>query len=128
MKKEFYVIFEEADHWFPLYAGLDPDYSHVYTYEHQLLDGYDIFLKNENTFNAVDNMVFFGNSTLFEEAIAGKRYVKITVDVAYKKHYFDLMLLNCVTLSKKQLGINKPWILTPKQLYRQLIRMGGKEI
>jgi len=44
------------------------------------------------------------------------------------KNFFQLIHLNCVSIIKKSLGINKPFIITPKQLCKYLIGIGYKEI
>jgi hypothetical protein len=36
--------------------------------------------------------------------------------------------LYCVSFVKHICGINKPWILTPYQLYCELLKLGGKDI
>lgn len=40
----------------------------------------------------------------------------------------QLVHLNCVSIVKKRLGINKPLVITPKQLYRHLKAAGYKEV
>lgn len=128
MKKAVYVVFGEADYrpWY--LRGLEQGFSHCYTYEHQLLGGYDCFVKVECLLNTLNSEIFFGTSSQLLEMYKATNIIQITVEVNPTAKTLDLLPVNCVSMVKKQLGVNKPFILTPKQLYAHLVRRGGKEV
>lgn len=128
MKKTAYVFFKEADHKFWYLRLLDRKLTHCFTYEHQLLGGYDCFLKVENLYNCFDTQILFGTKKDLLSHHIGVRCIQITLDVDPLKTTHDFMPINCVSLTKKQIGINKPFIITPKQLLNHLLSIGGQEI
>jgi len=128
MKRTFYIFFNEADYLPPYMRILDHRFQHCFSYEHQLLGGFDSFVKVENLFNTVESQIFFGTKEDLLNLLPGIRCIEITLDVDPKKKTWDFMPINCVSLIKKQLGISKLFIITPKQLYTHLLAIGGKEI
>ena len=127
MIKTVYVFFEEASIRLFFMKYLANGFSHCFTYEHQLLDKYDVFVKIESLFYCFDTDIFFGSVDELLLDLPKKR-IKITLNVDPEKRTLDFMPTTCVSVVKKQLGINKPFIITPKQLYSHLIKIGGKEI
>ena len=129
MVKDMYVFFETADHHPWYYRLLDQKIAHVLSYEKQDLGGYPVFIKAENLFKHVECGVLFGTE---EDLLSRYKHcikkIHIVKDVDPEGDFCNVILLNCVALVKKQLGINQPFVLTPKQLYRHLLRIGGKEI
>jgi len=51
--------------------------------------------------------------------------IKISLPFKYEKGYNVFLLLNCVTLIKVILNVKDFFILTPKQLYNHLLKIGG---
>lgn len=128
MKKKVYIFFRESDHrpWY--FRFLDRKFTHCFTYEHQLLGGYDSFIKMENLYNTIDSQIYFGSGDQLLELFEDCKCLLITVDVDPLKPMCRIQPITCVTLIKKQLGIDKPFIITPKQLYNHLITKGGTEV
>ena len=52
----------------------------------------------------------------------GERVVAFTRLVAIKKNRAFLRPYTCVEQIKSFMGITSPWILTPKQLYREVVK------
>ena len=128
MKKTVYVFLKESDHKTWYLKLLKRGLSHCFSYEHQLLGGYDCFLKIENLFNCLDTQILFGTKEDLLNKFIGVRCVRITLDVDPLKKTFDFMPINCVSIIKKQLGISAPLVITPNQLLNHLITIGGMEI
>lgn len=128
MRKTVYVFFKEAVHKTWYLKLLDRNLTHCFSYEHQLLGGYDCFLKIENLYHCFDTQIFFGTREDLLSRHIGIKCIQITLDVDPLKKTHDFIPINCVSLVKKQLGINKPFIITPKQLLNHLITLGGMEI
>ena len=59
MIKTVYVFFEEASIRLFFMKYLANGFSHCFTYEHQLLDKYDVFVKIESLFYCFDTDIFF---------------------------------------------------------------------
>lgn len=57
-------------------------------------------------------------------SIAGSKIIKYTRPISRKKKWRFRGLYNCVTLTKAVLNI-WCWSITPKQLYKYLLRQGG---
>ena len=128
MRKTVYIFFKDADMKTWYLNTLTKGFSHCFSYEHQLLGGYDCFLKIENLYNCLDTQIMFGSKEDLLLRFDHVRTVEITLDIDPLRRTFDLLPINCVSVIKKQLGLNKPFIITPKQLYDHLIRIGGKEL
>jgi len=123
MKKRYYVFF--TDSVAPWYLrGLKENSSHVFVLEHTLLDGYDLFLRTENLRGVIETSAHFMSleEVLKRLTISEYKMLKVDVDIDIKKYYMPFEPLTCVSLTKKLLGINKPLIFTPYQLYRHLRR------
>jgi len=54
--------------------------------------------------------------------------VKITLPLIKDSSYNIRGLLNCVTLVKYILGLKCWWVMTPQQLHRRLLKLGGKSL
>jgi len=54
--------------------------------------------------------------------------VRITLSLPTTTGYSMRGLINCVTMVKLILGLGKWFILTPQQLRRYLLRLGGKSL
>ena len=52
--------------------------------------------------------------------VGNYKLVTVDMDVNPLKYHNPFGLMNCVSLTKKVLGLNKPWIITPYQLYKYL--------
>lgn len=128
MKKTVYVIFTDSsiDRW-PV-SDLTRGFSHCYAYEQQLLGGFDCFIRIENLLNIIETQIFFGSKKDLLMQFPTLTVVEIKLEVNPNKRIFDFFPINCVSLIKKQLGLNKPFVITPKQLFNHLIRIGGKEL
>lgn len=126
MIKTVYIFFGDADYKAWYLTDLTKGFSHCFSYEHQLLGGYDCFVKIENLYHCFDTDVFFGLKEDLLRKFSQNTVVKITLDVDPMKRTFDFMPINCVSLIKKQLGLSKPFIITPKQLYTHLITIGER--
>ena len=128
MRKTVYVFFGEAIHkkwWTRL---LNKNFTHCFSYEHHLLGGYDCFLKIENLYHCFDTKIFFGKKQNLLKLFPQHKIVTITVEVNPVNKTYEFLPLNCVNLIKKQLGLNKPFIIKPEQLYNHLLTIGGKEL
>ena len=102
---------------------LKKDMSHCFLLEHQLLGGYDHIIQIENLTNIVEVTTYLAPLQDVLSLIDTTRHYKlisVDMDVDPLKHHNPLGLLYCVSLVKKLLGINKPWIFTPYQLYKYL--------
>ena len=128
MIKTVYVFFGEADHKSWYLRLLPPKLTHCFSYEHQLLGGFDCFIRIENLYNTVETDIYFSTLKILLDRFPHHKIIQITLEVNPLNKTFDFMPINCVSLIKKQLGINKPFIITPKQLLNHLITLGGKEI
>ncbi len=128
MIKTIYVFFCEATHrsWWTRF--MHKDFTHCFSYEHQLLGGYDCFLRVENLYNCLDTQIFFGLKPDLLNLFPHYKIVEIKLEVNPLNKTYEFLPINCVSMVKKQLGLNKPFIITPKQLYDHLITIGGKEI
>ena len=65
------------------------------------------------------------------DALAGglgknEKSIKIWIKSG-KQVKYSISLLDCVSFVKKQLGIYKPFVFTPRQLYKYLLKIGGEE-
>ena len=120
MHKRFYVFFCRGV--MPWYLKLlDSDISHCFTLEHQLLGGYDHLIRVENLTNVVEVTTYF--APLKEVMMLFPHDMKmLTIDVEVDPliPHNPLGIIECVSLTKKLLGINQPFILTPLQLYKFL--------
>jgi len=54
--------------------------------------------------------------------------VKISLPLPKNVSYNIRGLINCVTVVKSVLGLGKWFVLTPQQLHRYLIRIGGRSM
>ena len=54
--------------------------------------------------------------------------VKIVLPLPSNLSYTIRGLINCVTIVKSVLGLSKWFILTPQQLHRYLLRIGGRSL
>ena len=123
MKKRFYVFFCEAD--LPWYLkSLKKNFKHCFVLEHQTIGGYDLFLKIEQLTNIVEVTPFMRTlQEILDVVPTTTKYelIKINIDVDRNKPYTPFSLMSCVSLTKKLLGISKPLIITPHQLYKYLL-------
>ena len=120
MRKRFYVCFCKGI--MPWYLNLlDPDISHVFTIEHQLLGGYDHLIRIENLTNTVEVITYFASLEEVKKLLPHDiKILTIDTEVDPLVPHNPLGMLNCVSLTKKLLGINRPCIFTPRQLYNYL--------
>lgn len=128
MIKTVYIFFGEADHKVWYLKKLAKGFTHCFSYEHQLLGGYDCFLRIENLYYTLGTDICFSTKKHLLDRFPHFKIIQITLEVNPLKKTFDFMPINCVSLVKKQLGLNKPFIITPYQLYNHLIKIGGKRI
>ena len=130
MYKTFYVFFTSAVQ-LPWYLkGIEKSMSHCFTIEHQELGGYDCFMALEHLTNYIDTGVYLVPiEDVIDRLRMTKPYkiIKINIEVNPFKS-MNIMPLDCASLVKKSLGINRPLVFTPKQLYKHLLSIGGKEI
>lgn len=104
------------------HRSLDIDISHCWTVECKNSK----YIKTECTLHTIDTDVY-DNIT---ECVPGVKFncVYIKVERDYTKPTFIPGPLTCVSLIKKQLGIRDFFVFTPKQLYKKLLKIGGKDI
>jgi len=57
-----------------------------------------------------------------------KDIVKIVLPIQQNVSYNVRGLINCVTIIKAVLGISKWFVMTPQQLHRYLLRIGGRSL
>jgi len=116
---------------------LDKDFSHCFMIKEQLLYDLPLYIRLEGlTHRIINDVQLLPIENTIENtinlAITNSNWkVKIlegTIDNDYTKPYNQFEFLTCVTLLKKTLGINKPFIVSPKQLFKHLQTTGYKEI
>jgi len=131
MKRTFYCLFTEAVQLPWYFSKLDTQLSHCFTVEHQVIGEYDCFMALEHLTNFIDTRTYLiPIDDIIERYRMDKDYriIKISLDVDPLKRMNPFMHLNCASLVKKSLGINRPTVFTPKQLYKHLLSIGGEEI
>lgn len=126
MIRTFYVFFRPSGPVPFWLRWMDKKISHCYTVEKQSIGGYDIFLKTEHLLNIIESQAALGAFESIREP--GHRVIMIDVDVDPKKNMWHLLPLDCVSITKKLMGINRPLVFTPKKLFRYLLSIGGKEV
>jgi len=131
MKKRFHVIFQKAHDIKWWMRGLDREISHVWLLEESNLGGFTCLLRTENLHNLLETSAhlfeFSDYKKLMDAQCVSYKSVTIDLDVDYLKPFNLFNILSCVSVTRKIMGINKPLIITPKQLYKHLLKIGAKE-
>jgi hypothetical protein len=130
--KRFHVIFQKADDIKWWMKGLEREMSHVWVMEETLMGGYACLIRVENLHNMIDTSAHMYEFKDFKELMDLQdipyKGLTINLDVDPLIPFSPFNILSCVSVTRKMMGINKPLIVTPKQLYRHLLNIGAKEI
>lgn len=117
----------------PLWSRFcDPKFTHCFMIKEQETYGVNLYIRLEGLTRSIvyDVSLLPIEDTI--EYLRGKLdHLKILqgeYDGGQPDSFNQLCHLNCVSIVKKALGIDKPLILTPKQLYRHLKAKGYKEV
>lgn len=125
--KVFYVFFKKSasTSWYFKYI-LDPDISHCLTLEEHVVNGYTFYQKVESLYNYAETEVLFEPLKDIISRLEFKyKVIKVNISINPYKISSKLVHMNCVGLTKRLLGVDKTFILTPKQLYTYLIGKGN---
>lgn len=113
---------------------LAKDFSHCFMIKEQVLYDVPLYIRLEGLTHCVINdvqMVLMDDIiklTRENSRVGIVRILKGTIDNNYTKPYNQFEFMTCVTLLKKTLGVNKPLVITPKQLFTYLQTINYKEI
>jgi len=103
-----------------------PDFQHVYAVR------YDPELKIWITFEFASQRFNFewcsGDEAAYLVGDLFENHKCIEIEASEGKPIFTPRFMYCVSFVKHIVGINNPFILTPYQLYCELIKKGGKPI
>ena len=123
--KTFYVYFQEdqGDLWWQkLIKG------HCWIMEECEAYGMKYLIRTESLVNIFQTDVSFVTidqvDPYFRQIHKNVRCIKIQRNPDPLQHFSLFHHLNCVSTVKKVLGLNKPFMVTPKQLYRYLVTQG----
>ncbi len=138
--RRFYVFFQEGSNLTKarfLKLFLSREFSHCWILEEfpsSLEDGTNWFMRVESLVNIVDMGVLvmeLKDILAHLDKVLGGCFRCLVIDKQVNPLYsFNSIVisLNCVSLTKKILGINKPFLLTPRGLYKYLLKKGALEI
>ncbi len=121
---DYYVVFDKSDldHW--IMKWLDPYFQHCYAV--RLSDGgrFWIVINPKRGFTRVTLQAVEKYPTI--RALVGRGPVVMNVrSILTDERRFRLCVMNCVEVVKNLLGLDRPLIFTPFQLYKHLSK-GGK--
>ena len=124
MCEKFYIGFQSSDNPRWWMAFLSEGYHHCWIAKALPVQGDEFLLMSEDMYGyAATDLVY--DSIDDVQRVLGATIIEIELDVDPLTPYV-LEPISCVTWVKKQLGIAKRTIQTPKQLYKYLLSIGGK--
>lgn len=116
---EWFVIFEARRHefWFDYFCDLR--FAHVWALK---WDGFNWIAVNPYVGYTDVQIMGFQYRTQFKEIVKNKRWVKVEARVEKDRLRVPWILTTpwCVDVIKSLLGIHKPFIISPKQLWNYL--------
>lgn len=125
--KTFYVYFtdgEIVEWWQHIIPG------HCWIMEERELYGMKYLIRTESLLHVFETDVSFVTidqiDPLLRKLHNNVKCIKIKCKPDPLKKFSIFHHFNCVATVKKVLGINKPFMVTPKQLYRYLLTKGEK--
>ena len=118
---DYYIVFTESDlkHW--IMKWLHPGIQHVYAIKKSIGGHFWIVINPLNSYTDVN--LYSVDEYPHARCIVGDEAVLLPVKsfVDLQKPRYTLCVFNCVEVVKSLLGIRKPWVFTPFQLYKYLV-------
>lgn len=126
MVKTYYICFTQGFYW--LYHFMKKGFGHIVILEQ--LTKNDYFFIHPSFNYLTISLCYTENFTQFYEKYTVGAIVKVTLDLQRQKRenilfYSPFNFINCVSLTKYLLGIHNPFIQTPYQLYKYLIKLNN---
>lgn len=123
--KVSYVVFAKSTtaKWYFKHV-FDSTISHCFVIEEQPIGDTIVHVKTEHLFSHVDISLLFMTiediMKLLKDEI-NYSIIKVETSIKTANSLFLFPAIDCVALTKRLLGINKPLLFTPKQLYIYLL-------
>jgi len=135
--RTYYVVFQKSKHRRPWHCFTWNGFQHVWLFYPKYLGPPGLLtprgtIKVEplSTFIDTDYWPFDPEyvASEFLKAEYVLDIVKITLPIFSTKHYHLRGFINCVTIVKSVMGLCSFFTLTPQQLRRYLLRIGGESL
>lgn len=118
-----YVIFKEAESWWPFKPFLKSGFSHVILVRSVCADMFWCIIDPARSHT---DIIHIPKSLLsYEELTEGCTVVQITSKIDTNQTCYTIGMNSCVDVVKRILGIKGMFIITPYQLYKRLLRWDG---
>lgn len=113
---KYYVVFDDSPRW--CVSWCKPGFRHCYIAR---LEYGKIWTVIQDTMYHLDVRMHLVEDypTIADLAGKGATYIPVEYNIK-KRHRGHICLFNCVEVAKAVLGIRRPFIFTPYQLYRHL--------
>lgn len=135
--REFYVVFTDSAHLRPWHIFTFGRWKHCWLFIPAYLGPPGLLTEQKvirvNALSTYIDLDFWEGTPdqVSKEFLQEKNVVdivKISLPLVKKSSYNIRGILNCVTIVKSFLGLKCWWIMTPKQLRRHLLSLGGKSL
>lgn len=128
MQRTYYVAFQKSSHQRPWHIFTRGGYEHIFLLYPQ--DSGTIKI-NPLSMQLLSEYIPCPPEQLMPQITESPKImdvVKIVLPLSSNLSYNIRGLINCVTIVKFVLGITKWFILTPRQLHRHLLKIGGRSV
>jgi len=135
--RTYYVVFQKSKYHRPWHVFTWNRYEHVWVFFPKYLGPPGLLtrqstLKVEPLATFIDTDYWDADPEEVAEAFLKEDYVldivKITLRLPESVSYNIRGFINCVTIVKSVMGLCKWFVMTPQQLHRYLLRIGGESL